>query len=379
MKKILNIIMFFLATAIVFTACKKDDKTPVLDITATVNPTWVKAPAPDTHYVLVQDSADVVLADFEWTEVVYAISDLPAPLYTLQLLFTEVDSTGTNWGETVDLFTTSEKMISLTEGTLNKNIIGEIGSDFSEDTVITIGFRLKANVNANDVSSYVDAFSEIVTVTATPYKSGGADVPGMYVPGAYQGWSPDVAPQIWDTDGDGKFEGYVYFPEVATFDGNFKFTANPEWVDDENYGSDGTEFGLDTDSGAGNLVVPGPGGYWLTCDVENLVWSYEAQDFGVIGSGILNGDWTEDVNMVATEAPFNVIEVTMDVTASQDAGELRFKYRMNDAWDVNYGADVDSDVLVNGGDDILMPEGAGNYTFKMDLSQPVFTYSFTKN
>jgi hypothetical protein len=368
MKKILSIIMFFLATAIVFTGCKKDDKTPVLDITATVNPTWVKAPAPDTHYILVQDSADVVLTDFEWTEVVYAISDLPAPLYTLQLLFTEVDSTGSHWGETVDLFTTSEKMISLTYGTLNKNILGEIGSDFSADTVVTVGFRLKANVNANDVSSYVDAFSEIVSVTVTPYTSGGVDYPSLYVPGGYQGWSPGTAPQVFDFNGDGIYTGYVYFPEGSL---EFKFTNQPDW-DGTNYGAGATEFALDIEPTAGNLMVPEAGGYQLEINTNDLTWNYGdgVQNWGVIGQWL---DWASDIDMIYYP---ELQELSVTVENIPAAADQRFKFRANDDWAVNLGAnDPDDGFLVQGGADIPIPDG-GTITMTLKFTTPEPSYSW---
>jgi len=83
--------------------------------------------------------------------------------------------------------------------------------------------------------------------------------------------------------------------------------------------------------------------------------------------------------MVALAAPHNVLEVTIDIITPPDGSELRFKYRANDGWDLNYGADEGSFVLVQGGTDIPMPEGPGNYTFKMDMSLPIFTYEFTKN
>ncbi len=377
MKKNLNILMFFLVLAVVFAGCKKDEKEPVLDTNATILPTWVSSPAPDTHFVLVKDSADVLLTTLEWTEVVYNLANLPEPLYTIQLFMATDLIGGSAWGDPIEILTQSELTKSFTYKELNTVILKEIGADFPSDTMITAGFQIKANVNANDVSSVIDALSEITSFTVTPYA---AEVAGasLWVPGAYQGWEPADAAQIWETDTAGVFKGFVYFPEVDPFDGNFKFTGKPNW-DGPNFGAGATTGTLDTDAGAGNLELPGPGGYWFTVDTNALTWTYEEQSWGVIGSGILGGDWSEDVDMVAIAPPYNVLEVTIDVSESQDTGELRFKYRANDGWDLNYGADAGSFVLVKGGTDIPMPEGPGNYTFKMDMSLPIFTYEFTKN
>ena len=368
MKKILNIIMLFLAVSVVFTGCKKDDKTPALDITATVNPTWIKAPAPDTHFVLVEDSAAVILTDFEWSEVAYEMTDLPFPLYTLQLVFTEVDSTGAHWGQTIDLFTISEKMISLTEGTLNTNIIGEIGSDFSEDTVLTMGFRIKANVNANDVSSYIDAFSEIVTVSVTPYIPAVIGYPSLYVPGAYQGWSPGTAPQVFDFNGDGIYTGYVYFPEGSL---EFKFASQPNW-DGPNYGAGATEGTLDIEPTAGNLMVPEAGGYQLEINTNDLTWNYGTgvQNWGVIGQWL---DWASDINLIYYP---ELQELSVTVENIPAAADQRFKFRANDDWAVNLGAnDPDDGYLVQGGADIPIPNG-GTITITLKFTTPQPSYSW---
>ncbi len=378
MKKIQYIIIFLFALSIVFNGCKKDEKSPVLDTTATVAPSWVEVPV-DTTFVLLEDSADMILTTLEWTEVVYSVSDLPSPLYTVQLFMATDMVGGSGWGDPISILTQSEIVKPFTHAELNSIILKQIGADFPEDTVITAGFRIKANVNANGVSSVIDAFSDISSFSVTPYS---ADVPvggsSLWVPGAYQGWAPADAAQIWETDVAGVFEGFVYFPEVDPFDGNFKFTGNPNW-DGPNFGKGAGDFDLDTDPGAGNLEIPGPGGYFFTVDTTTLTWSFIAQSWGVIGSGVLGGDWSEDVDMTAIVAPYNVLEVTIDVIAPPDGTELRFKYREGDAWALNYGADPGSFVLVEGGPDIPMPEGPGNYTFKMDMSLPIYTYEFIKN
>lgn len=369
------IFLALLGFALAFVSCQKEETEPTYNAAATVAPAIANPAAGAEIVLLLADSANPFAID--WSAASYTLSDgvLPNTVYSLTVI--QSDS---SWDGAKELINTTDLSFETIVYNFNNTL-------YAMGVVPEVPTTIKLLVNATVQSLYgpidvTSVNSAEITVTVTifePPTPPPLTDPSMWVPGAYQGWSPADAAQIWDTDGDGVFEGYVYFPEVATFDGNFKFTANPEWVDGGNYGSDGTEFGLDTDSGAGNLVIPEPGGYWLTCDVENLIWSYEAQSFGVIGSGILNGDWTEDVNMTAITAPYNVVEVTIDVTESQDSGDLRFKYRMNDGWDVNYGAEAGSDVLVGSGPDILMPEGAGNYTFKMDMSTPVFKYVLIKN
>jgi len=374
MKKIINILMIFLTAAIVFDGCKKDEKEPVLDTTATVVPTWIKTPAPDTYFVLVEDSADVMLTSLEWTTVVYPLTNLPDPLYTLELLLATGLDGGVLWNEPIELMTLPELTQSVTYAELNTAIVKEIGKEFPLDTIITAGFRIKANVNANDVSSIIDAFTDAAPFTVTPYTVA-IGAPGLYVPGDHQGWDPATAPRVWSPDDDGVYSGFVYYPEGGTYE--FKFTSDPNW-DGTNYGAGATDGTLDTDPGAGNLLVPDFGGYILTCDINELTWTYEAQSWGVIGSGILDGTWSEDVDL-EYDAANKVMMITIDVIAPPDGSELRFKFRANNAWTINLGQGDGENELSFGGPDIPMPEGPGNYTFILDLGNPIYTYEFIKN
>jgi len=369
MKKIHNILLFFFALAVVFTGCEKDDAEPVLDTAATVNPAWVKAPAADTHFILTQDSADVVLAEFQWTDVVYALDDLPSPLYTMRFAFPAQVDGNSAWGETIELFTLPETNTSITQGALNTAILKIIGTDFPEDTVITIGFSVKANVNANSVSNVIDAFTEVVPVKITPYTAS-LDAAKLWMPGDYQGWDPASAPNLYDWDGDGIFTGYLYMSaDAASF--QFKFTSDPSW-DGINYGAAEAEGVLDPDGGAGNLELPAAGGYQITVDLNTLTWSYVAEDWGVIGQWL---DWAEDINM-EWDAENNWLHVIVaDIPAQEDQ---RFKFRANDGWDINLGiSDPDDGFLVPGGDDIPIPDG-GTYEFILDFNTQLPSYQAIK-
>lgn len=377
MKKFLNILMILLAVTVIFTGCKKDTKDPILDTGKTIAPTWTSFPSPDDHFVLTEETADSVVTTLEWTDVVYNISTLPSPLYTVQLLLAS-GMEDSQWNEPVEMLTIPLTTQTITTSALNTAIIKEIGTEFAADTVISAAFRIKANVNANDVSSTIDAFTEFAPFSVTPYFSSGGEISGLYVPGDYQGWDPATAPQIWSPDNNGKYTGFVYYPEGGTFE--FKFTSAPDW-NHRNFGAGATEGTLDTDPGAGNLMVPEFGFYKLTCDTIALTWEYEAQSWGVIGSGILNGLWQEDVKL-GWDADNGYLSVTIDITEPQDGGELRFKFRANDGWDLNLGLPdpVDGNNLTyDNGADIPMPDGAGNYTFILDMSGLTPTYQLIKN
>ncbi len=363
MKKYISIFFIAIGLGLFLGSCEKNDEEPIYDKTQTVSPQLLN---PGEGDAIVWTEADSLSTfSVSWKPAVYTTNDgsmLENPSYTVTLSFS---------GVTKELFTTSDTNYAFNVPDLNTTLVGAGLLPGQETGVVWI-------VTADLPNAATTVFSNEINTRMTTYKLAGpppVDDPCLYVPGAYQGWDPANAPKVWDADKDGIFEGYVY---ITGDDLNFKFASQPNW-DGPNYGTDGTEFGLDTDPGAGNLTVPAAGGYWLVCNTNDMVYSYELQNFGVIGSGILNGDWTEDVDMLPAEGgPYNILEVTIDVSESAD-GDLRFKYRANDAWDLNYGADNGSDVLINGGDDILMPEGPGNYTFKMLWDTPTPRYELIKN
>ncbi len=363
MKKLILNIAGLVLLATLFVACEKNEEEPIYDKSQTVSPVLL---SPSEGTTMVWTEADSMKSlSFNWAPAIYTLNSgasLEMPEYSLTVSLN---------GGLNEVISTTDTTATFTVPELNSMFLGWGIQPATETSVVW-------TVTANLPEALTTVFSDAVNTKVTAFKTADPPAPSaasLYVPGAYQGWDPANAPQIWDNDDDGIFEGYVY---ITGEDFNFKFASQPNW-DGPNYGTDGTEFGLDTDAGAGNLTVPAAGGYWLVCNTNDLVYSYELQNFGVIGSGILNGDWTEDVDMLPAEGgPYNILEVTIDVSESAD-GDLRFKYRANDAWDISYGADAGSDVLISGGSDILMPEGPGNYTFKMLWDTPTPRYELIKN
>ena len=178
----------------------------------------------------------------------------------------------------------------------------------------------------------------------------------LYVPGGYQGWSPETAPTLYSKNLDFRYEGYVYFGEAS----EFKFTSQPNW-DGPNYGDGGEDGILSDDGGAGNLNVDQAGYYKLNVDLSGSPYTYEATKtvWGLIGDGTPGG-WDNSTNMTYDEA-----SGTWQVTAELTNGE--YKFRANDGWDINLGGDLSD--LSYGGDNIAVEE-AGTYFITLDLSNP---------
>ena len=145
---------------------------------------------------------------------------------------------------------------------------------------------------------------------------------------------------------------------------DFKFTTGPNW--DENYGGDGN----------GNLVfdgnnvsVPVMGSYNITVNLNDMTWMAMPYSFGIIGTATPGG-WDNDTDMT-----YNYQEGYWEYTGNLIAGALKF--RLNDAWTVNYGSPNNTDFIAYLDDPgAHSVESAGNYhvTFKIDDTDPSIAY-----
>ncbi|WP_088323399.1 SusE domain-containing protein [Polaribacter tangerinus] len=177
------------------------------------------------------------------------------------------------------------------------------------------------------------------------------------VGGAYNNWgaSPDFMLE-YDQYSD------VFRGIVTLIDGEMKFRLNNSWdVDWGDNGADGT-----LDGGGANIVVT-EGIYIATVDMNDLTYTLEPIDnvWGLVG-GAYN-DWgnTPDAQFKRDwSKPFNDIWILNNVTLTD--GE--FKFRANNAWDVDYGDNGADGTLERGGANIVTT--AGTYSFVLDFSDP---------
>lgn len=178
------------------------------------------------------------------------------------------------------------------------------------------------------------------------------------VPGAHQGWDPATAPQLASVNGDGIYEGYVWFPEAAN---EFKFTQGGAWTN--NWGDPEGDGTLVAD--AGNIIAGEAGYYRLVVDLNALTYTMTLTDWGVIGSAT-EGGWDSDQNMT-----YDATTGLWSATLRLSAGEIKF--RANDGWDLNYGDDGADGILEAGGANIAISSG-GTYVISMKLGTPDYTY-----
>lgn len=183
----------------------------------------------------------------------------------------------------------------------------------------------------------------------------------LYTPGDSNGWSQPASQRLYTSD----FANYQGFANLAA--SGFKLTNAPDW-DHINYGNGGDEGVLSTDGGAGNLVVPANGLYWLTVNTASLTWTYDAvSTFGIIGDATPNG-W--DASTALTPSEDNL---TWTGTVALKAGE--FKFRANDAWAISLGGDTND--LVFDGKNMKSP-GEGTYDVTLRLDQIPYSCTLVK-
>ena len=350
MKKIKYIFLLFLGLGVLF-ACKKPDAEPVLDMSQAVAPTFT-APVSGDVFVLDKALADSLLTSFMWNATKYNLTDLESTKYQLKM-----DLADSNFMNARNLISTTDTEFQVTVGELNQEVIALGATAY---VPVNVEFRLYSYVN-ND-TEYSDLYSEVITLNITPYSDA---YPSLWVPGDYQGWDPATALQIYDFDDDSIYTGYIYFPEdAASFE--FMFTSLPN-LNGTNYGYGGEGI-LDTVAGAGYLSVPAAGGYQIEVDVNNLTWTYLAQSWGVIGEWLA---WAEDIDLEWDMGNQYLFKTVEGIPAAENQ---RFKYRADDDWAVNLGAnDPDDGTLVQGGADIPIPQG-GTITFILRFTTPEPTY-----
>ena len=359
MKKI-TLFLILISGIVLLDACTKVETDPVLNMSTAIAPV-MNAPADGSSFILTQDNAgDTII--FEWSAASYNLTDLAATSYLLQM--TPVAS---NFDEAKDVISTNETSFTTTVGAFNTALIS-MGLTAGEATEVQ--FRVTASLRSHDDGGVIPTSamnSEVIKSTFTTYASE-VVYPKLWVPGAYQGWSPDVAPVLQSFEDNNIFTGYIYFPEDSeSF--FFKFTSEPSW-DGTNYGAGEGPGTLSTTGG--DLELPGPGGYRLTANINDLTWTFELQTWGIIGQF---NDWSEQINM-EWDAENNYLTLTTDIPAAE---ENRFLFRANDDWDMKLG-DIDPPdgvTLSSSGSDIPLTDG--NRTFHLILSGPEAKYELIEN
>lgn len=207
------------------------------------------------------------------------------------------------------------------------------------------------------VAKFPAVGSGSVVVAPNP---GNTTYPVLYVPGGYQGWDPTKTNTVLaSANVDGKYEGYLYFPDANT---EFKITDGPSW--DVNYGDTGADGVLD--AGGDNIKAVDPGMYKIDVDLNTLTYTLLKTEWGLIGSATPGG-WDSDQNLT-----YDATAGTWSIQLDLVPGDIKF--RANDDWGLNYGDNGPDALLERDGSNIAIAN-AGNYKITLFLDKPDHTYS----
>jgi hypothetical protein len=315
--------------------------------------------ASQTTLVLASTNASDTVEAFTWTPAQYGFS--AAIRYSLQ-----VAKAGTTFA--------APKEVSMGSSLVQKYT----GADFNQMAIL-LGLapgsagQLEVRVKASLTDSIKAIYSNVVTVTVTPYLVV-INYPSLWVPGDYQGWDPATSPKISSKADNGIYEGYVYMTAASTK--QFKYTSDPDWNHTIYGWASSTTTGNNVtgtmNTTGGNLFTPAAGYYWMKANKNTSTWSATLTTWGLIGDAVPVTGWNSDLDLV-----FDATTKTWSVTTNLVVGAVKF--RSNHDWAANFGD--------NGADQVMEYDGAninvtvaGNYTITLDLRAPWnYTYKLKKN
>ncbi|MDR1004923.1 MAG: SusE domain-containing protein [Prevotellaceae bacterium] len=360
MKLIKNI--FLLAAVALFASCETDVDTPQL-------------PAPDKFVApVINACSDVIVnADNSAAESViftWKAADFGLPV---QILYSVYLSSG---DVAALLGTSSSTSFSIMKGDLNGVAMNKLGIEANATGTVTayVTASVYGTTEYEPLKS-ADSNSFDVTTYAMPLKN-------FYVVGFFNGWSPDTAPEIWETGGGtGTFEGMYIFPEDGTNPGGsgFKIIEQRNWSAG-NWGFDaftgkGANF---TSSDDGNLVLPA-GIYQISMTSLPMTISATAVQ-RVAAIGTFNG-WADDDSELTYNAATNVWE---SVPVTFDAGG-EYLIRLNKSWDYKYGSSGKASMTIDGGIELVTKGGdnipvaeAGTYIITLHADRTPYVVELIK-
>lgn len=346
MKKYIGKFLLLGITIISLVSCDKEE---ILTTLEEVN--FSEGPYLSTSSMrLVQEEQNEPVLTISWPEVIYPI-DAPVE-YTLQF-GVPTDTVGDNAWENAINVTAGTDVYSKSFKGLDINLLAEelgLEPEVEADIVVRVLAFMDRTIASEPVGFTVTPFSSVITV------------PKIFLPGAYQGWDPATASSIPSTDVAGIYRGIMKFPEGAL---DFKITTDRTWAD--NYGDDDNG-NLIFDS-TNNLSVAEAGTYLITVDLNTMRWSAEPYSFGIIGTATAGG-WDADTDMI-----YDSEAEVWEISEYLQAGALKF--RLNDAWTVNYGPRNNEEgiaYLDDPGAHNVEQAGMYEVTFKIDPEDPSIAY-----
>ena len=348
--------LFIAVAAMTITSCDSDrDDNPILDTSNMTTEFKLNTPAYANQLI---DLATSNTVNFTWSQPNYGMT--LATIYSFQLALSEdfkdavIDAEGNettpaNYADLSGSFVTVSGGIGASA--INRAIVGLAGwqEESEVPASMPVYLRCKAVLADNNVPA---VYSNVVKINVVP----SFKVTTSYAEFIYQvgddsdGWSivHPLRSAVVDDVFNGIYTGFTYLNT------EFKFRSHQDSWDAPDWGYGGEDGKLEAQ--AGNIAVPAPGFYQMTVDLENLTYKLTLASIGVIGSF---NSWSGD-ELMTYNAESGALEATISLTAGDE-----IKFRLNGAWDVNWGGDLNN--LEQDGANIAI-DADGTYKIQLFLT-----------
>lgn len=337
--------------------CEQLPEGPFLKNEKEIQKSKFSAPTGGTNFTITEANENNVMTTFKWSSTDYGFQ--AAVTYTLQVSIN-------NFKDINDIGVTNKTELQILNSKMN-TVLLILGAE--PDISTPVKCRVKVFINANVPL----VFSDTITINVKPFEKV-IEYPKLYVPGSYQGWNPaDESTVITSAKSDGKYEGYLYFPDAET---SFKLLKVPAWQQENTIGDPdpgGMSGILQIGNWGGNniKVTGGPGQFRINADLNEARYSWVRTTWALIGDATPGG-WGTDTPMT-----YNIALKIWTVTVNLTGGKA-FKFRANSGWAINLGDTGGDKKLEYNGDNIPVAE-SGNYTITLDLSKTIYKYKIVKN
>jgi len=356
-----KIFTFALLLATFFVACEKDG-----DLITVSNLESNDLAASQSSVVLEKDKATEVALTLTWSKKALVISDtsmaIPSSIPSMILEISTTEAFTATTEATSSNFTVSYTSLEL--NTIAKNL----GLEAFKSAPLY--FRIKARLGNNTPPVY----SNVVKVDITPYSI------DMSVGFILDKDRVDTGVTLYSANSDGEYKGFM----GATAWQNY-FLLEGDGTIWGNYGADGYVFVMDNNASTTpiwNFWFPGLNGcYYTTLSTSAKKWSAN-----YISSLSISGDVTATMNFTRPDVTWMASFTTTTANASISVSGVSALYNATTGTDdasaiagtVTFAPGSGNEVLFNQTGTFTVPGAAGDYTIKINLSNPkAWTYEIT--
>jgi hypothetical protein len=302
-------------------SCADEKPKPILGDVSTFVPPVLKNSATGGPVELLPDNASNLFETFEWERTDYGIQ--LSTNYTLQA------DTDPGFPAPWTVAESSSDRVDVTVEQIN-NALLSLGVPGFEET--TVHLRLRSTINGYSAEP---VYSQTITRTVTTYQDsecGNHCSIGIIGDATPKGWDVDIDMRLADLTKADKFTWTITTYLKA---GALKFRANDDWT--VNWGADPFPTGTGVQNGP-NILIPEDGYYKIVLNDVTGEYTFTKLDdaalttVGIVGDAV--GSWDNDIDL--TQDPNDPHIWTGTVTLVDGAA----KFRANDAWTKNWGADT---------------------------------------